>query len=67
MRTMLGITELRNAVSGCAGAGAGMSSKGRLGAGLRAGGAVDVRGLVRVVRLMERGSCWGVQLVVVVL
>jgi hypothetical protein len=32
--------------------------------GLRAGGAVDVRGLVGAVRLMERGSCSGVRLVV---
>jgi hypothetical protein len=60
--TVLGITEWRNAVSGCAGASAVVSSKGRLEAGLRAGGAVDVRGLMGVVRLMEGGSYWVVLL-----
>jgi hypothetical protein len=57
-------------VSGCAGAGAGagavVSSKGRLGVGYGLVGAVDVPGLVGVVRLMDRGSCWDVRLVVVV-
>jgi hypothetical protein len=51
LRAVLGITKRRNAVSDCASAGA--SSKGRL-ASLGCGlvGAVDVRGLVGVVRLV---------------